>query len=150
MRRRSALICMLALATMPGAMLAQTPATKAPTLPTQKVLIHIHSADPADWNAAVAKANEYMSSAKPGTTVVELVATGDGLKLVDKANEAASSVASSLAKDVSYVACHASMKASHMAIDQLHSGVGTVPSGSAEIAQRKADGWTVLDDKATK
>jgi hypothetical protein len=76
--------------------------------------------------------------------------TGDGLKLVDKNSPQSHDVMNSLDQDVSFVACHASMKSNHMTIDQLHSGVGTVPSGSREIAMRKSNGWTILDDKALK
>jgi intracellular sulfur oxidation DsrE/DsrF family protein len=128
--------------------MAQTaaPAT-APTVPTQRILIHVYSDKPEAWQASVQKANEYMSSAKPGTTLVEVLATGDGLKLIDKDGALKNDVAGSLDKDVSFVACHASMKANHMSIDQLHSGVGTVPSGGREMAMRKAEGWTMLDDK---
>ena len=56
-------------------------------------------------------------------------------------------MAASLNKDVSYVACHNSIKANHMEISQLDAGVGTVPSGGREMAMKKAEGWTVLDDK---
>jgi len=59
-------------------------------------------------------------------------------------------VMASLDKDVSFVACHASMKTNHMSIDQLHEGVGTVPSGSREIMMRKAEGWTTTDDLGKK
>ncbi|MGI4855283.1 MAG: hypothetical protein ACRYF4_14725 [Janthinobacterium lividum] len=124
-----------------------TPAA-APVPPSQKVLIHIHSDNPADWQAAMDKANATMSSAKPGSTVVEMLITGDGLKLINKDNSSMTGpMGASLDKDVSYVACHASMKANHMEIGQLDAGVGTVPSGGREMAMKKAEGWTMLDDK---
>ena len=94
------------------------------------------------------KANATMSSAKPGSTVVEMLVTGDGLKLIDKGNGTMiGPMAASLNKDVSYVACHNSMKANHMEISQLDAGVGTVPSGGREMAMKQAEGWTMLDDK---
>ncbi|SEB60533.1 DsrE family protein [Terriglobus roseus] len=131
-----------------SSLMAQTAApAPAPTIPANRILIHVYSDKPADWQGAVTKANDYMSSAKPGTTLVEILATGDGLKLVDKDNPMQAEVMGSLNKDVSFVACHASMNAHHMGIDQLHSGVGTVPSGGREMAQRKAEGWTMLEDK---
>jgi intracellular sulfur oxidation DsrE/DsrF family protein len=134
---------------IPAGLLAQAAAPAAtPTIPANRILIHVYSDKPADWQGAVTKANDYMSSAKPGTTLVEILATGDGLKLVDKDNPMQAEVMGSLNKDVSFVACHASMNAHHMGIDQLHSGVGTVPSGGKEMAQRKAEGWTMLEDKA--
>ena len=135
---------------LPASLLAQSaaPAAAAPEPPTQKILIHIHSDKPADWQAAMDKANATMSSAKPGSTVVEMLVTGDGLKLIDKGNASMTGLmAASLDKDVSYVACHNSMKANHMEISQLDAGVGTVPSGGREMALKKAEGWTMLDDK---
>jgi intracellular sulfur oxidation DsrE/DsrF family protein len=148
MTRRFATISLAASLIIPAGLFAQTAAPAAtPTIPTQRVLIHVYSDKPEQWQAAVSKANEYMTSAKPGTTLVEILATGDGLKLIDKDNALKAEVMGSLDKDVSFVACHASMKANHMGIDQLHSGVGTVPSGGREMAQRKAEGWTMLDDK---
>lgn len=124
------------------------PSVAAPVPPSQKILIHIHSDNPADWQAAMDKANTMMTSAKPGSTVVEMLLTGDGLKLANKDNSSMTvPVEASLDKDVSYVACHASMKTNHMDIAQLDAGVGTVPSGGREMAMKKAEGWTVLDDK---
>ena len=149
MIRRAALAASLFL--LPGSLLAQSAASAAlPTtvVPAQKILIHIHSDQPADWQAAMDKANGMMSSAQPGSTVVEMLVTGDGLKLIDKGNASMTGpMAASLNMDVSYVACHNSMKANHMDISQLDAGVGTVPSGGREMAMKKAEGWTVLDDK---
>ncbi len=149
MNRRLLLACLSASCLLPADLMAQAAApAAAPVPPSQKILIHIHSDKPADWQAAMDKANATMSSAKPGSTVVEMLVTGDGLKLIDKGNGSMTApMAASLDKDVSYVACHASMKANHMEIGQLDAGVGTVPSGGREMAMKKAEGWTVLDDK---
>lgn len=147
------LLIALLLLTPAAGLVAQSPAPAAttPNMPTQRVLIHVHSDKPADWQAAVKKANDLMSSAaKPYDTRVEILATGDGLKLIDKNNALSSEVAQSIGKDVSFVACHASMKANKMADNQLTTGVGIVPSGGREIAARKAEGWTVMDDKSMK
>lgn len=130
--------------------LAQAAPAAPPTPPSQKILIHVHSNDPKDWQASLDKANSIMSTAPKGSTVVEILATGDGLKLINKDDSNAPIVAGSLDKDVSFVACHASMKANHMEISQLHSGVGTVPSGGREMAMKKAEGWTVLDETEAK
>ena len=144
MTRRNWMLSLCSSLLIPAGLLAQT---AAPTVPANRILIHVYSDKPADWQGAVTKANDYMSSAKPGTTLVEILATGDGLKLVDKDNPMQAEVMGSLNKDVSFVACHASMKAHNMGIDQLHEGVGTVPSGGREMAMRKAEGWTMLEDK---
>ena len=138
------LAALAALVVLPAALTAQQAAAPAP--PTQKVLIHVHSADPKLWQASLDKANNLMSSAPAGSTVVEVLATGDGLKLIDKDASQKMWVGTSLDKDVSFVACHNSMKANHMEISQLHAGVGTVPSGGKEKAMKKAEGWTVLED----
>ena len=152
MTRRNWMLSLCSTLLIPAGLLAQSGTqtaapSAAPTIPANRILIHIYSDKPADWQGAVMKANAYMSSAKPGTTLVEILATGDGLKLVDKDNPMQAEVMGSLNKDVSFVACHASMKANHMAIDQLHEGVGTLPSGGREMAMRKADGWIMLEDK---
>ncbi len=148
-RKWIVLICSSLL--VPAALVAQSAPAAAPVPPSQKILIHIHSDNPADWQAAMDKANATMSSAKPGSTVVEMLVTGDGLKLIDNGNaNMTGAVSGSLDKDVSYVACHASMKSNHMEINQLDEGVGTVPSGGREMAMKKAEGWTVLDDKNLK
>lgn len=146
MTHRNWMLSLCSTLLIPAGLLAQAAAPPVP--PSQKILIHIHSDNPAGWQAAMDKANATMSSAKPGSTVVEMLVTGDGLKLINKDNGSMSvPVATSLDKDVSYVACHASMKANHMEIGQLDAGVGTVPSGGREMAMKKAEGWTVLDDK---
>lgn len=151
MNFRPALACsalLLLLSANAPAQAGSSAALPTTVAPTQKVLIHIHSDNPADWQAAMAKANGMMSSAQPGSTVVEMLVTGDGLKLIDKGNASMTGpMATSLNDDVSYVACHNSMKANHMDISQLDAGVGTVPSGGREMAMKKAEGWTVLDDK---
>lgn len=150
MKRIAALTASIIL--MPAAVLAQQAAAPAapPVPPTQKVLIHVHSNDPKVWQASLDKADSIMSTAPKGTAVVEILATGDGLKLVNKDLQGQGIVTGSLDKDVSFVACHASMKANHMEISQLHSGVGTVPSGGREKAMKKAEGWTVLDETEAK
>jgi len=149
MTRRCLPIAFCSLLLAPAALIAEDAASAASTLPAQRILIHVHSDKPEQWRAALNKANQYMS-AKPGTVLVEVLATGDGLKLIHKDSALKADVSASLEKDVSFVACHASMRTAHMTIDQLLSGVGTVPSGRREIAVRKADGWTVLDDKSLK
>ena len=145
--------CLLLL--VPAGLLSQGPAPLAPATPqnqpTQKVLIHVGTDSPENWQAALKKANDLMaSSAKPYDTYVEILATGDGLKLIDKNNPMTSEISKSLDKDVTFVACHASMKTNHMEDSQLATGVGTVPSGGREMAARKAQGWTILEDKSVK
>lgn len=153
MTRRSWIFRLSSLLLVPAGLIAQQAAAPAvtPNQPTQRVLIHVHSDKPEDWQAALKKANDLMtSSAKPYDTRVEILATGDGLKLIDKKSALGNDVTSAVGKDVSFVACHASMRSNKMADDQLQTGVGTVPSGGREIAARKAEGWTVMDDKSLK
>ena len=151
MTRRSWILRVCSLLLVPAGLIAQSGAPAPQNQPTQKVLIHVGTASPENWQAALNKANGLMaSSAKPYDTYVEILATGDGLKLVDKSSPMASEVSKSLDKDVTFVACHASMKMNHMKDSQLAAGVGTVPSGGREIAARKAQGWTVLEDKSIK
>ena len=145
--------CLLLL--VPAGLLSQGPAPLAPATPqnqpTQKVLIHVGTDSPENWQASLKKANDLMaSSAKPYDTYVEILATGDGLKLIDKNNPMTSEISKSLDKDVNFVACHASMKTNHMEDSQLATGVGTVPSGGREMAARKAQGWTILEDTSVK
>jgi len=150
MTRRSWIFRLSSLLLVPAGLIAQQPATPQ-NQPTQRILIHVHSDQPADWQAALKKANDLMaSSAKPYDTRVEILATGDGLKLVDKKSALGNDVTNAVGKDVSFVACHASMRSNKMADDQLQTGVGIVPSGGREIAARKAEGWTVMDDKSLK
>jgi uncharacterized protein len=153
--RRSTILRLCSLLVLPAGLLAQSGAPAAPApvqnQPTQKILIHVGTNSAENWQAALKKANDLMaSSAKLYDTYVEILATGDGLKLIDKSNPMASEVSKSLDKDVMFVACHASMKTNHMEDSQLASGVGTVPSGGREMTARKAQGWTVLEDKAIK
>lgn len=162
MTRRFGLFALCLVLVAPAGLLAQGTAASAPAAapapqnqPTQKILIHVGTDNPANWQAALKKANDLMSSsAKPYDTYVEILATGDGLKLIDKSNplskEMQAEIAKSLDKDVNFVACHASMKTNHMADSQLATGVGTVPSGGREMTARKAQGFTVLEDKAIK
>jgi len=153
MTRRNWIFRFCSLFLVPAGLIAQGSAAAAPSTPqnqpTQKILIHVGTADPQNWKAALKKANDLMtSSAKPYDTYVEILATGDGLKLVDKSSPMASEISKSLDKDVTFVACHASMKMNHMEDSQLAAGVGMVPSGGREIAARKAQGWTILEDKS--
>src|SRR5215467_6859093 len=155
MTRRNWMFGFCTLLLVPAGLLCQSAAPSAPATPqnqpTQKVLIHVGTSSPENWQAALKKANDLMaSSAKPYDTYVEILATGDGLKLIDKSNPMTSEISKSLDKDVNFVACHASMKTNHMADSQLATGVGTVPSGGREMAARKAQGWTVLEDKSIK
>ena len=155
MKRRDWMFTFCALLLVPAVLLAQHSAPVASASPqnqpTQKILIHVGTDNPENWQVALKKANDLMaSSAKPYDTYVEILATGDGLKLIDKTNPMTSEISKSLDKDVNFVACHASMKTNHMEDSQLATGVGTVPSGGREMAARKAQGWTILEDKSVK
>lgn len=155
MTRRNWMLRFCSLLLFPAGLLAQSAASEAPAppqnQPTQKILIHVGTNTLENWQAALKKANYLMaSSAKPYDTYVEILATGDGLKLVDKDNPMTNEILKSLDKDISFVACHASMKTNHMEVSQLAPGVGTVPSGGREITARKAQGWTVLEDTSIK
>lgn len=143
MNRRAWLYSVSSLVLAPAAAYAQT-ATAEPNLPTKKVLLHVHTEKVADWTDALKRAQGYMkSSAKPYDTYVEILATGDGLKLVKQGSAVHESVMKALEADITFVACYASMKANHMPIDQLHPGVGTVPSGGREKLARKNAGWDI-------
>ena len=84
MTRLTGFACLCTSLLLPAGLLAQAAApAAAPEPPSKKILIHIHSDNPADWQAAMDKANATMSSAKPGSTVVEMLVTGDGLKLIE-------------------------------------------------------------------
>ena len=155
MTRRISMFRFCFLLLLPAGLLSQSSAPRTPAIPqnqpTQKVLIHVGTDSPENWQAALKKANDLMaSSAKPYDTYVEILATGDGLKLIDKNNPMTSEISKSLDKDVTFVACHASMKTNHMEDSQLATGVGTVPSGGREMAARKAQGWTILEDTSVK
>src|SRR5215467_12009754 len=147
MTRRNWMFGFCTLLLVPAGLLCQSAAPSAPApaqnQPTQKILIHVGTSSPENWQAALNQANDLMaSSAKSYDTYVEILATGDGLKLIDKSSPMTSEVAKSVDKDVMFVACHASMKSNHMEDSQLASGVGTVPSGGREMTARRAQGWT--------
>jgi uncharacterized protein len=151
MNRRQFSHSLALILSLPAILMGQNkPEPAMPALPTQQILIHVHTDRPADWQRVLTKANEYVSTGAPGATYVEILLTGDGLKLGDKNSSMKAEVTNSLEKDVTFVACHASMQANHMSLSQLIPGVGTVPGGKREMVLRKQAGWTVLDQSDVK
>lgn len=152
MTRRSVIAVVFSMLLIAPRMFSQAASTAPapPPLPTQKVLIHIHSSNSDEITAAVNKAVKIVADAKPGSVLVEVLVTKDALKLVDKTNALSAMVSAAIEKDVSFEVCHMSMRIDQMAVNQLVAGAGVIPSGRLELVVRKDEGWTLLDDSNLK
>lgn len=109
-----------------------------------KVVIEVVSSDPKQWSKLVSNV-ENLREALGEKTSVEIVAHGEGLKLLMKANTPLTERMKKAAADgVKFAACENTMKKLKVTKSQLLDYSVTVDSGVAEIIRRQEDHWSYI------
>ncbi|HEU5117926.1 MAG TPA: DsrE family protein [Isosphaeraceae bacterium] len=106
-----------------------------------KVVVHVNF-DGADRQAKGLKNVENLLKEAPDTQV-EVVCHGLGINLVVTAHsESAEAVQALISRGVQFSACENTMRQKSIQKEDLLPGVGTVPSGAAEVVRRQQrDGY---------
>jgi intracellular sulfur oxidation DsrE/DsrF family protein len=101
-----------------------------------KVVVHINFAETGRQGHGLKNVANILKEAPD--TRVEVVCHGAGIGLVEKARtEHAEAVEALLKKGVRFVACENTMRQKSIRQEDLLPGVGTVPSGAAEVVRKQ-------------
>lgn len=109
-----------------------------------RIVIQVNEEDGRKWVAVLANIRNIQAELGPKNVSIAVVAIGFGLGMVTADSIAANDVQDALATGVEFLACGNSMKAQHVAKDDLVPGVGIVTAGYVEIMKRQQRGWAYL------
>jgi intracellular sulfur oxidation DsrE/DsrF family protein len=106
-----------------------------------KVVIHVNVPEPGTQGAGLKNVANILREAPDAQ--VEVVCHGAGIGLVEKARtDHAEAVEALIRKGVRFVACENTMRQKSIKREDLLPGVGTVPSGAAEVVRKqRKDGF---------
>ena len=109
--------------------------------PNYKVVFDLTSKDTNDHKMAIRWVNEVLK-AEP-TAQVEVVFFGQSLDMITKNKSVVADAITKISsnKNASFKVCRVAMKAHNIEMDQLVTGVQTVPDGIYEIISKQRDGW---------
>lgn len=79
-----------------------------------------------------------------GKLFIELLAFGDGIEMLRKANNHEALLTPLLEKGVVFVQCINTLTGRGISQDQLYSFVNYVPSANGEIILRQYEGWAIV------
>ena len=109
-----------------------------------KVVIEVTSSDPKQWDQLMNNV-ENLRGALGDKTLVEVVALGEGLKLLEKSDEPiVARMKKSSAAGVKFAACENTMKKQNVTKAQLLDFSMTVDSGVAEVIRKQEEHWAYL------
>jgi len=136
---RPLVVALLALSSL----LAQ-PALSAEPATQNRIVIQINEDDSKKWNAVLANIRNIQAELGARNVAIALVAIGPGLGMLTADSLAANGVLDALATGIEFLACGNSMKAQHVAKDDLVEGVGVATAGYVELMKRQQQGWSYL------
>jgi intracellular sulfur oxidation DsrE/DsrF family protein len=112
--------------------------------PKNRIVIQVNEEDGKKWIAVLANIRNIQAELGAKNVRIAVVAIGFGLGMLTADSIAANEVQDALATGVEFVACGNSMKAQHVAKDDLVPGVGVATAGYVEIMRRQQQGWAYL------
>lgn len=108
-----------------------------------KVVIEVVSSDPEQWGKLMNNIENIQGALRKVT--IEIVAHGDGLNLLEKANNPPiERMAKAVANGVKFLACKNTMKNKKITCSQLLDLAEPVDSGVAEVIRKQEDQWAYL------
>lgn len=119
-------------------LLAQTPAAK------HRVVFVITSDKPDDWQRAMTLPRNYAKGVAPDTVDLEVLAYGDGIKILANGAATAPELATLQKQGVHFVACENAMRGAHLTKADLLPGVTSVPSGVVELVGKQETGYSYV------
>lgn len=120
------------------------PALSAEPATKNRIVIQINEDDGKKWMAVLANIRNIQAELGARNVAIAVVAIGPGLGMLAAESVAANDVQDALKTGVEFVACGNSMKAQHVAKDDLVEGVGVATAGYVELMKRQQQGWSYL------
>jgi intracellular sulfur oxidation DsrE/DsrF family protein len=120
------------------------PALSAEPATKNRIVIQINEDDGKKWMAVLANIRNIQAELGARNVAIAVVAIGPGLGMLAAESVAANDVQDALKTGVEFVACGNSMKAQHVARDDLVEGVSVATAGYVELMKRQQQGWSYL------
>ncbi|HEX7014422.1 MAG TPA: DsrE family protein [Cyclobacteriaceae bacterium] len=113
---------------------------------SKKIVFDVTSADPAVQEMAIRHIS-MMAESYPGIQL-ELVVYGGALPMYMKEKSTISDKLAELAKNqnITFAACHGTMKRHNVDVSQLLPGVKVVPDAIIEIVSKQGEGWGYIKE----
>lgn len=110
-----------------------------------KVLLEVDSGDPATWKKTVGMARQIMNVVGMDNVQLEVIAWGQGVKMLMKDSPVADNVSSLSEYGITFMACGNTMKTLKLSDKLLNDSVKVVyPGAIALILKRDHEGWTQI------
>lgn len=116
----------------------------ASDVPRNRIVIQVNEEDGKKWMAVLANVRNIQAELGAKNVRLAVVAIGPGLGMLAADSIAANGVQDAIATGVEFLACGNSMKAQHVAKDDLVTGVAVAPAGYVELMKRQQQGWAYL------
>jgi intracellular sulfur oxidation DsrE/DsrF family protein len=136
MKRRSLLAALALTAVLPA--FAQQKKQKL------RVVIQVSDNDPAKWTLALNNARNIQADLGRENVVIEIVAFGPGLAMMQAESKVADRLAAAMDANVGLIACENTMQNTKVNKDDIYGGVKFVPAGVTHIIKRQKEGWAYL------
>jgi intracellular sulfur oxidation DsrE/DsrF family protein len=108
------------------------------------VVVQVSDNDVAKWNLALGNVKNLQIALGEQSTDIEVVVYGPGIGMLTLDSPVSDKIAAALKSHVKIVACENTLRAAQLTKDDLLDGVGTVPSGVAEIVKRQQAGYAYV------
>ena len=136
----SLLVSMSGLGTVAAPALAQSKKSAA----KQRLILQVSDNDPAKWTLALTNAKMVQLDLGPEHVQIEIIAYGPGLEMLKGESKVADRLAGALDDNVGLIACENTMTTTHVAKDDMYSGIAYVKAGVTHIMKRQREGWAYV------
>jgi uncharacterized protein len=108
------------------------------------VIFQVSDNDPAKWNLALSNARNVQTDLGKDKVQIEIIAYGPGLEMLKADSRVAGGLAGALDESVGLIACENTMTTTHVAKDDMYSGIAYVKTGVAHLMKRQQQGWAYI------
>ena len=110
-----------------------------------RIVFEVNSSDPKIWQGALNNIENVRSALGEKETTIELVAHGEGLKILEKKSNPVADRLKKLADEkVVFAACENTMKRKGIDRKDLFEFSTPVDSGVAEVIRKQESGWSYI------
>lgn len=115
-----------------------------PASQKHKVVFQVSDNDPKKWELTMSNIRNIQADLGKDNIVVEVVAYGPGLAMLQLESSAANRIADALRAGVKVVACENTMHGQKLTREDMLSGISYVPAGVSEIMLLQERGYTYV------
>lgn len=109
-----------------------------------RIAIQINEDDPKKWHAVLGNIRNIQAELGKKQVAIVVINIGAGLGMLKADSLVANDVQDAMTAGVEFFACGNSLKAQHVAMDDLIEGTKVTASGYVELMLRQQRGWAYL------